>query len=61
MSKMTELHKWHQITLSLLFQALRHVSNFAQRSSAIEFSTCKFGFEIPRRCRIGSSHRLLIM
>lgn len=53
-SNMTELHHWHWIAPGLLFQALLHVSNFAQRSSAVESRSCKFSFEMRRRCRLGS-------
>lgn len=52
MSKITELHNWHRITPGLLFQALLRVNNFTQRSGAMESSTCKFCFEMLRRCRI---------
>jgi len=57
---MTELHNWHRTTPDLLFQALPRASNFTQRSSAIESSICKFSFDGLRRCRIWSSHWLLL-
>lgn len=53
-SNMTELHHWHWIAPGLLFQALLHVSNFTQSSSAVESRSCKFSFEMRRRCRLGS-------